>query len=281
MMARVAHKAVVCLFLVVLSSWLSAFGKDGSSPSLYGPGPERWVFSRQRLEVFESEVRAKGYDTNSVEALSHATKDKDPLAREGALYLLARKAKQQAIPTQKQALDDPWPGVRCAGARLMGVLGDQNGLGRMRKDLAELTREGQRNDSSLEDRRERMKKGEPLDLGSENGRLRYALDAADVLAEFGDSSGYELTAQVAVQNRSRARRTMAIAVLAKLGRIDKATLQARGCDPEGALLVVAESETDPFLLEFVFGCVTTRMRPESVLKILEKLKQSQIGRAHV
>jgi HEAT repeats len=227
-MARITHKRVVCLFLVVLSSWWSTFGKDRSSPSLYGPGPERWVFSRDTLGLREGAVRAKGYDTNSVEALSHATKDKDPLAREGALYLLARKARQQAVPTLKQALDDPWPGVRCAGARLMGVLGDQSGLGRMRKDLAELTREDQKDDSSWKDRRARIEKGEPIDSGSKDGRLRYALDAADVLAEFGDSSGYELTAQVAVQNKSRARRTMAIAVLAKLGRIDKATLQARG-----------------------------------------------------
>lgn len=274
MMARMVRQRLACLSLVALCSGLAALGKHSSSPSLYGPGPERRVFSPDTLGLREGAVRAKGYDTNSLEDLSHATKDKSPSAREGALYLLARKARQQAIPTLKQALDDPWPAVRCAGARLMGVLGDQSGLGRMRKDLAELTREGQKNDSSLEDRRERIRKGEPLDLGSEDGRLGYALEAATVLAEFGDSNGYGLAAQAAVQNKSRLKRIMAIVVLAELGRIDKATLESRACDPEGALLAVAKAETDPFVLEFAFGAATTKMRPESVLKILEKLDQS-------
>jgi hypothetical protein len=144
----------------------------------------------------------------------------------------------------------------------------------MRKDWVDLTREGQKNDTSEQDRRERMKKGEPLRLGSADGRLYYALDVAQVLAEFGDSSAYEIVAKVAVQDKSAAKRGKAIEVLAELGRLDKVTLQARGCDPEAALLAVAESETEPHLWETVFGAVMSRMRPESALRILEKVERS-------
>jgi hypothetical protein len=156
MKARITQIRVAWLCLVVLGSWLSAFGKDGSSPSLYGPGPERWVFSQEALGFDQSMVRTKGYDVNSIESLSDAATDREPVIRAGALHLLARKARRQALPVLQKGLDDPWPSVRCAAARLMGVLGDQSGLDRMRKDWVDLTREGQKNDTSEQDRRERM-----------------------------------------------------------------------------------------------------------------------------
>ena len=273
-MTRVARNKSRCFLLVVLGSWWTGPAIAGPALSLYGAGPERWVFSQESLRSDEDRVRTKGYDVNSIEDLSRATKDKAPAVREGALYLLARKAKGQSIPVLKQACSDPWPGVRCAAARLMGVLGDRSGLDRMRKDWAELMREGQKDDVSAEDFREREKRGEPTSLGSASGRLYYALQVAQVLAEFGDSSGYEVAARTAVQDKVAVNRGLSMMVLAELGRLDKATLEARGCDPEAVLLVVAESETASHSLEVLYGCVTGRMRPESKVRILEKLERS-------
>jgi hypothetical protein len=80
------------------------------------------------------------------------------------------------------------------------------------------------------------------------GRLQDALAAAEVLAEFGDSSGYELAVQAGLQSEHAAVRTTAIVVLADLCMIDKSTLRAKGYDPEGVLLKVAESEKQPSVL---------------------------------
>jgi hypothetical protein len=218
-------------------------------------------------------LRAAGYDVNSVEDLRRAatTEGKNEVRHE-ALILLAYKAGREAIPTLRQALEDQNPLLRCMAARLMGILGDRSGLDRMRKDMTELTKDHPK-ESGAKTKPGAPEKGASLYLRSKEGRLICALQAGNVLAEFGDTGGYELAAEAAVQSKVGVIRADAVALLAELGRMDKTTLQAHGCNPEAVLLVVAESETEPFLLEHLHTCAQTNMRPESTVKILEKIKQ--------
>ena len=48
----------------------------------------------------------------------------------------------------------------------------------------------------------------------------------------------------------------------------------RGCDPESVLLVVAEAETNEFVLRSLCTAISSRMRPEPAIRILETLEQS-------
>jgi hypothetical protein len=272
MRRRIRHRDV-CFTLLVLCSWAIASVQGGQTTALYGPGPERWVFDGVMRIGAERTLRAAGYDVNSVEDLRRAMKDGDTGVREYAPILLAYKTGREAIPILKQSLDDSSLRIRCKVARVMGILGDLSGLERMRKDLARLTKEQPKKDVPKTEPIA-LAKDESLYTRSKDGQLSLALKPALVLAEFGDSSGYQIAAEAAVQNKFGAIRADAIAVLAELGRIDQATLQARGLNPEAVLLVVAESETDPFLLECLHGCVRGRMRPVSAIKILEKIEQS-------
>jgi hypothetical protein len=234
-------------------------------------GPGR-LLSRDGIAFAEGNVRRKGYDANDISKLRLAATDASLGVRIDALVVLTHRHGQQAIPILMRALDDPWSLVRCTAARMLGVLGNNSGLDRMRKDMVELASPEQKEDSSeSQDRNGQPKRSFPQ---SKEQRLYDALEAADVLAEFGDSSGYELAAQAALQSRHGPGRLVAIAVVAKTHRIDAATLKAKGYDPEAVLLKIVESETAPIVLRTVADCAMSHMKPESKIRILEAIERS-------
>ncbi len=196
-----ARKDGLCSVLVVLLLSMIAPVKGGqTAASLYGPGPGRWVFGPEMRLGAKRTLRAAGYDVNNVGDLSRAMGDGEAGVRHDATILLAYKNGRESLPILKQALDDRDILVRCMVARVMGILGDLGGLGRMQKDVAELTTE-QPKEGVSKTKPGGVKEGESLYMRSKNGRLHMALDAALVLAEFGDSSGYKIAAEAAVQNR--------------------------------------------------------------------------------
>jgi hypothetical protein len=163
----------------------------GASDSLYSPGLKDRLFAPTMIQPSEGWLVRQGYNVNDIAAVKRATADQNAVVRSSALHLLAYQIRRQAMPALKAALDDADPFVRAAAARLLGVLGDLSGLDRMREDLAEFA--------------EQQEKGPAEDPGTRQGnqvwylrsrrtRLWSALQAAQVLAEFGDTSGYELAA---------------------------------------------------------------------------------------
>ena len=80
-----------------------------------------------------------------------------------------------------------------------------------------------------------------MGLRTKGGRLGFALSAAKVLAEFGDSSVYELALEQALKGKMAKKRLDSIIILTELGRtIDGATLKAKGINLEDVLIVIAE-----------------------------------------
>ena len=256
----------ICLWLCVVVS-----AADGASSSSYASELRGQLFDPLTVRSKEGLLTRQGYDVNNLEAIKRATTDSMSIMRQCALHLLTYHIREQAIPSLKIGLRDVDPRVRAASAGLLGALGDLSGLEVMRRDLAELPKPDK--DKEATGTSPMTPSDKPLILRSENGRLRCALGAAYVLAQFGDTSGYQLAAQNALKNADVSLRTKSISILTELGRLGKATLQARACDPEGVLLAAAESETDSHALECIASS-SGKMSPESRLRILEKLLRS-------
>ncbi len=134
----------------------------------------------------------------------------------GELGLLAERDGEQAIPILKQALADTNPKVRWAAADMLGTLNDASGLEQMKKDLKTYS--------------------------SDRKRLEHALEVARVLAQMGDTSGYELAADLADNGTTPGQRWRAAVVLAHIANTDKTTLDAAGMDPIGVLKTMAAEE---------------------------------------
>jgi len=234
-------------------------------------GPGR-LLSRDSIAFAEGNVRRKGYDVNDIDKLRIAATDASNGVRQDALVVLTHRHGQQAIPILMRALNDPWSLVRCTAARMLGVLGNNSGLERMRKDMVELASPEQKGDSS----ESKDTNGQPKRLFPQSKEQRFydALEATEVLADFGDSSGYDMAAQAALQNTRGPGRLLAIVVLAKIRKIDEATLKAKGYDPEAVLLQVVESEPAPIVLRRVAECAMSHMKPESQIRILEAIARS-------
>jgi hypothetical protein len=242
-----------------------SFTEVWASEVLYGPGPERWLFTQERISYYEGSLRRR-YDINDVNDIKRATMDESQILRYNAMHLLTYRIGSGAIPELKKNLERPNPYERTIAARMLAIAGDKSGLERMRRDIAEFTKDDQEIDNSQTTPKVRRR--------SKDGRFIYAVQAARVLAEFGDTSVFKLAAQAVIENKYAIARSQAIAVLADLGRIDKATLQAKGCDVESVLIAVAEQEKNQTVLTHLSACVQTKMRPEPVVRILEKLKDS-------
>jgi len=234
-------------------------------------GPNR-LLAHDRVFFAEGTVRRKGYDVNDINKLRLAATDASIGVRQDALIVATHRHGQEAIPILVRALDDPWSLVRCTAARMLGVLGNNSGLGRMREDMVELTIPEQKEGPSKgEDRNGQPRRLTPQ---SKDHRLYDALEAAEVLAEFGDSSGYELAAQAALQSRYGPVRIPAVVVLAKISRIDEDTLKAKGYDPEAVLLQVVESDKEPSVLGMVANCAMSHMKLEAKIRILDAVERS-------
>jgi len=134
----------------------------------------------------------------------------------GALGLLAERKGEEAIPALKRALQDTNPRVRWAAADMLVTLDDRSGLEPMKKDL----------DAFSFDEKD----------------LEHALEVAKVLAEMGDTSGYDLAADLAVTGTTPGQRWRAAVVLAHISNTDKATLKAAGMDPLAVLKTMAAEE---------------------------------------
>ena len=86
---------------------------------------------------------------------------------------------------------------------------------------------------------------------------------------------YELAVKQALEGKTAKKRIDSIIILTELGRtIDNDKLKAKDIDLEAVLIRIAESEKHPFVLGIVEASVSNNMRPESQIRILEKLKQS-------
>jgi hypothetical protein len=271
-MERIVTSSLLYRVLLLICLWSGVLAKCRTSDAADGPGPQSRLLSPDRVAVAEKSVREKGYDVNDVDALRRAATDASVGVRYNALTVLACKQGREAVPTLVLALDDRQSVVRGMAARLLTTLGDPRGLDRMRKDLAEFTKPRQEGDCPQDQRDKSQVKRSLHDR--EVKRQYDALWAAMVLAEFGDSSGYELAAQAVLQSEYAALRSAAVAVLASLSRIDEVTLRAKGYNPEAVLLKVTESETQPAVLSMVANCAMSKMKPRSQVRILEKLRGS-------
>jgi len=162
-------------------------------------GPVAMMFDKSFLQFKEGVLRSEGYDVNDPEDIKRAAIESKSYVRDSALVLLAYKTGTKAIPVIKDALEDTSRyEVRCTAATLLGMFGDKSGLDRMRKDMAEFSK-GQ--DTLEKDIKEGNfnKENEPYLIDKppfRRNKKRYALLAANVLAEFGDCS-------VDVQSRRR------------------------------------------------------------------------------
>ncbi len=134
----------------------------------------------------------------------------------GELGLLAERNGKEAIPALRKALADDDPIVRWGAAHLLGTLGDQRGIGQMKKDLKAFSVE-------------------------KNG-LEHALEVATVLAESGDTSGYNLAADLAIHGTTHGQRWRAAIVLAHIANADKSFLKTAGMDPIAVLKTIAAEE---------------------------------------
>ncbi|MBC8869279.1 MAG: alpha/beta fold hydrolase [Planctomycetes bacterium] len=134
----------------------------------------------------------------------------------GAFGLLAERKGEEAIPVLKRALQDADPKVRWAAADMLGTLGEQSGLEPMKKDLDTFS--------------------------SDEEDLELALEVAKVLAEMGDTSGYDLAADLAANGATHGQRWRAAVVLAHISNTDKAMLKAAGMDPIAVLKTMAAEE---------------------------------------
>jgi hypothetical protein len=256
---------LVCLILFYMFLWGICSAKVWASEDLYGPGPERRHFTQERISYYEGSLRRR-YDINDVNDIKRATMDESQILRYNAMHLLTYRIGPEAIPELKKNLERPNPYERTIAARMLAIAGDKSGLERMRRDIAEFTKDDQEIDN--------LQTTKKVHRRSKDGRFFDAIRAAWVLAEFGDTSVFKLAAQAAIESERAMTRSVAIAVLAELGRIDKATLQAKGCDVESVLIAVAEQEKKQTVLKNLGACVQTTMRPEPVVRILEKLKDS-------
>jgi len=252
----------VILLFCLCTDWVAS--AETSPPSLYGPGPEHWLFDQ--LTLINLREHYHGCDVNDIRC---AASTASSWPRSYALVLIAHDYPGQAMPGLKEALKDPSPDVRCMAARLLGIRGDTSGFPVMRHYISELTSQ----DDAAIRKFAVPQKGVPGRLQSRSRRLGFALDAAKVLAEFGDTGGYTIAAKATLNERSTIRMS-AIYVLAELGRLDEDTLRRHACDPEGVLIAMIESETNQTVLK-VLGCsAAARMRPEVVSRIFEKLQSS-------
>lgn len=218
-------------------------------------------------------LRQLGYATDTEQQVLAATKSENYFIRHQALEVLAERIGKQAIPTLKVFLADPHIRVRSRSAHLLYTLGDKSGLDQMRRDLKqfsppdEVSSVSDPNDPNSTAKTEKKKHQVYL--------LREALIVAQVLAELGDHSGFQLAARAAFEGQMSVVRTQAILTLVGIARVDDKTLSKEGIDPVSVLCEVAVCERR----RIPFGVLVNSVRelhPERAIPILERAK----GNAH-
>jgi hypothetical protein len=276
---NIRHK-IKFLFIcnLVLCVTLVVDVRASESKNTYRRKP--WMFDKQLLQMYEGTLRSRGYDVNDVEDIKRAAiEGKKPLTRDNALVLLAYKSGTKAIPVLKEALKDTstYYEKRCMAATLLGMFGDKSGLDKMRKDMAEFSKD----DETLEKERKdgKINPEYEQDLKKKYSlRLRYALLAANVLADFGDCSGYELAARQAIESESGQVRNEANRALVSMLKFSGTELKAKGLFPEDVLLAAAEKETDSRILYFLNSYLSSisskDILSDKLLKVQDKIANS-------
>jgi len=218
------------------------------------------------------QLREYGYSTDTPEQIIKATKDKGYFVRHIALQLLVERTGEKAIPTLKEALNDPEIEVRWRAAHWLRTLGDKSGIERMRQDFKELAPNNGAPiplDPNITDPNE-IKKLE----NKRNLRFYNALTVAKVLAELDDRQGYELAARMAFEGSWRWQRYEAVYTLIEIAKTDQATLLAEGLDPVFVLSAVAESEKDEHVIYLLANQVRKNLNKDIAIRILEVAKNS-------
>ena len=216
-------------------------------------------------------LHARGYDVDTPEQIIEATKSQSYPVRYMALELLTQQIGKKAIPTLKNALDDSKMEVRWRAAHILGTLDDKSGIERMRRDLKEYAPNNGVKlplDPNITDVHEiKMHERET------NRNHGYALYAAKVLAEFGDHSGYELAARMAIHGPQIYHRARAIDVLVEISKTNKEVLAKESIYPEKILLEVAESEENLLVIKSLITS-TWSLDVETQARVLEKIANS-------
>lgn len=191
-----------------------------------------------------------------------------------ALELLAERAGKVAIPTLREALDEPRLWNRLLAAHLLGTLGDKSGLERMRQDYRELlpgSGESARSDPNVTDPNAAEQREKERRL--HGSRLLLALDVVKVLAELGDRRGYELAVRHALEG-GKLERGPAVDAMVAMAKADKATLQSEGLDPVSVLTSIANSKTDSYILGLFAKILVDELPADTAIEILEVTKNS-------
>lgn len=248
-------KHLCCILIILLSLCMAPVAKS----ALVGPD-------------IAKQLQEYGYSTDTPKQIIEATKSEGYFVRLIALELLVERTREKAIPTLKEALNDPEFEVRWRAAHWLATLGDKSGLERMRQDLKEFAPNNGAPvppDPNVTDPNE-IKKRE----GKRNLRLYNGLLAAKVLAELGDRSGYELATRMAFEGPWRWQRYEAVFTLIEIAKTDQATLQAEGLDPVLVLCAVAESEKDEHVIYLLTNQVRENLNDDIAIQILEIAKNS-------
>jgi hypothetical protein len=278
----------VCIGCLIISSLLlsgTANGVpvnigDSELPPSYELGPKIWLIDPESIKNHKEILELHKININDFNDLKRATASSEYPVRLCAYHILALQYGSQAIPILQDCLDKPdnsYKSEHTDIARYSALLGDKSSLKRLRDEITAVTKYDNEIDSQKVKSDPNKKESPPLGLKTKGARLSYCLEAAGVLAEFGDSFGYELAVK-AVSDKSSNRKVNAAHILTNLSRLDKAEQKARGIDPEAALssmLEHIESETDiEFVNVLIYSDVRNNMRPESQVKFFEKCQQA-------
>lgn len=225
-------------------------------------------------EVSEEEkiLMIQGYSTDTPEHIIQATKSERYMIRSIALEMLTKRAGDKAIPTLKEAMNDPEVEIRWRVAHWLGTLGNKSGLDRMRRDFKELAH----NDGASELPDPNMAQGPEAIQKRENegnNRLYYAIKVAKVLAELGDRRGYQLAARRVLDHEYR-HRYGAVPVLVEIAKTDEATLQSEGLSPISILCTMAKSEKNEKVFKLLTSLAATELRYDAAISILKIAERS-------
>jgi hypothetical protein len=270
---KIGYSSVLYFVLFVINC---AFGIpvsiDVNAIPLYELGPKNYLINPDLINLHIGTLSK--YNINDINDLKRAAFSGEYPYRASAYHILALKFGSQAIPILQYCLEHNSEHTDIA--RYLSLLGDKSGLERLRDDITALTNYDKETDSQTKKSDPNKKDSPPLGIKTKEARIARCLEYAHVLAEFGDSFGYELAVKAA-SDKSPSRKVKAARILTNLSRLDKAEQQARGIDPEAALssmLDHIESEQDiEFLNVLILAEVLNNMRPESQVNFFDKCRK--------
>jgi len=264
MKTKEIRRMVLCAMLIIV-------GTSSAHPPGYEKLPLALRVAQDGRAGHEAMLKAAGYPVDTVAQLQDAARNgKRSDIRWLALYVLAARVGQDAIPVFKESLKDSGFSTRKAAALLLGAFGNKSGVPVLRRDLATFApRNGEPDPNLAKLTGEELKKAK----GRNVDQLWHATEAAEALSQLGDASGLTLAARIALEGEFAADRFRAIATLANLivaAASDEFVLAGQTIDPEAVLLAVAESENEHGVITILKGHVA-RLPREKARRMYEKL----------